>query len=42
MKEPAKPQQTGKENKVLFFPCSWFYAAVTRAGQARLHLTHSK
>lgn len=42
MKELAKHQEAGKENKVVFFPCSWFYAAVQRAGQARLPLIHSK
>lgn len=38
MKELAEPQLTGKQNSFLF-PCSWFYAAIRRAGQARLPLT---
>lgn len=31
---------TGKQNSFLF-PCTWFYAAVRRAGQARLPLIYS-
>lgn len=41
MKELAKPQQTGKENKG-FFSLKLVRKAVRKAKQARLSLIHSK